>query len=123
MKRVQMGQFGHVREKQLTVIGTEFIPNPKNKEEVNHKNGNPLDNSVENLEWVTRSENMRHAFKNGLLQTSKKVTLVSKTDGARVSFDSLRAASEFLGKNKGYLSNIIKSGRTVGNYEIVVGEL
>lgn len=52
MKRVQMGQFGHAREKQLTVIATEF-----------------------------------------------------------------------LGKNKGYLSNIIKSGRTLGNYEIVVGEL
>lgn len=35
----------------------------------------------------------------------------------------LRAASEFLGKNKGYLSNIIKSGRTLDNYEIVVGVL
>lgn len=105
------------------LVATAFIPNPENKEEVNHKNGNPLDNSAGNLEWVTRSENIRHAFKNGLLQTSKKVTLVSKVDGARVSFDSLRAASEFLGKNKGYLSNIIKSGRTLDNYEIVVGVL
>lgn len=105
------------------LIAQTFIPNPENKGYVNHKNGNPLDNSVENLEWVTRSENMRHAFKNGLLQTSKKVTLVSKTDGGRISFDSLRAASEFLGKNKGYLSNIIKSGRKLGSYEIVVDVL
>lgn len=172
MKRVQMGQFGHAREKQLTVIGTEelesvygsaensnykhksdkevareikkvklwkdgemkthlvsrlvataFIPNPENKEEVNHKNGNPLDNSVENLEWVTRSENIRHAFKNGLLQTSKKVALVSKADGVTMKFDSLRAASVFLGRNKGYLSSVIKNGRTLDNYEIVVGEI
>lgn len=105
------------------LVATAFIPNPENKEEVNHKNGNPLDNSAGNLEWVTRSENIRHAFKNGLLQTNKKVTLVSKTDGVTIKFDSLRAASVFLGRNKGYLSNIIKSGRTLDNYEIVVGEL
>lgn len=49
--------------------------------------------------------------------------LVSKVDGVTMRFDSLRAASVFLGRNKGYLSNIIKSGRTLDNYEIVVGEI
>ncbi len=123
-KKVKLWKDGEMKTHLVSrLVATAFIPNPENKEEVNHKNGNPLDNSAGNLEWVTRSENIRHAFKNGLLQTSKKVTLVSKVDGARVSFDSLRAASEFLGKNKGYLSNIIKSGRTLDNYEIVVGVL
>ena len=123
-KKVKLWKDGEMKTHLVSrLVATAFIPNPENKEEVNHKNGNPLDNSVENLEWVTRSENVRHAFKNGLLQTSKKVTLISKVDGSKVSFYSLRAASEFLGKNKGYLSNIIKSGRTLGNYEIVVGEV
>lgn len=47
-----------------------YIPNPENKEQVNHINGKKQDNSVENLEWSTRSENMRHAVDNDLLVNS-----------------------------------------------------
>jgi hypothetical protein len=43
------------------LVAIAFLPNPQDLPEVNHKNGNKLDNSVVNLEWCTHADNMNHA--------------------------------------------------------------
>lgn len=60
------------------LVGEAFIPNPKNKPQINHKNHVRDDNRVENLEWVTFSENIKKAWEFGQFDTNNHTTKLNK---------------------------------------------
>lgn len=53
------------------LVAEAFIDNPDNKETVNHINGNKEDNTVDNLEWADRHEQLVHAYKHNLKEAQK----------------------------------------------------
>jgi hypothetical protein len=81
------------------LLGLTFIPNKENKSLINHINGNKLDNRLSNLEWVDHSENVTHAYKNGLIKVSSlSVRKVIDSCTGKV-FASIKEAASYFSLN------------------------
>jgi hypothetical protein len=79
------------------LVALAFIENTENKQQVNHKDGNKLNNALSNLEWCTNQENQIHKFQTGLGNNFKrKITQYDLEMNKIKDFDSIVGASKEL---------------------------
>lgn len=103
------------------IFARAFIPNPDNKPQINHKDGNKLNCSLSNLEWCTNKENMNHARMIGLhTSDGDKAVAQYKNDILIAIYKSASEASRVTKINRGNICSCargVKCYKSAGGYQ------
>ena len=95
------------------LVALAFLGIPKEGMTVNHIDGDRSNNRVENLEWLSRGDNIRHGFANGLYKSNQKPICLER-NGQVYQFASLSEASRFLNRSANYVScKVLKNAQVL----------
>lgn len=101
------------------LVASAFIPNPNNLRDVNHKDGDKTNNNLENLEWVSHSENIKHAYQR-LGKKTNGVSVICVETGQR--YDSCKDASNQTGINISSINHAINGmAKSAGGFRWIRG--
>lgn len=119
MENYKVNENGYIRvyiyKKTFTLhrlIALTFLENPENKQQVNHKDGNKLNNKVENLEWCSNSENQKHKFEIGLGNNfTRKIGQYDLKSNFIKEFKSITCAAKEMGISKSTIRGVLICNR------------
>ena len=116
--QVGLQKYGTRKYKKIhRLVAEAFIPNPENKKEVNHKDGNKANNCVDNLEWVTTSENQLHSYYK-LKNNIKSVIQLSLNNEIIKEWESIAKVEQELKISNADICKCCKGKRkTAGGYK------
>lgn len=92
------------------VVAQNFISKTEEQIQVNHKNGVKTDNRVENLEWVTRKENIDHSIENGLTKIGSDSTSSKLKDNQVLEIRELFSSQKYSYSELGRMFNVDGAG-------------
>ena len=94
------------------IVAEHFIDNPDNLPEVNHIDGDFYNNKSDNLEWISKLDNMRHASENKLMKRySRKVIITNSETNENKIFNSVTECAEYLNYSIGKISLTCRNKR------------
>lgn len=97
------------------LVAEAFIDNAQNKKEVNHIDGNKLNNNINNLEWVTSKDNVQHSIKNGRWNGRLiKVVQKDKQGNIIADYNSIAEASRISGVHYSSILDCIRKRAKTG---------
>ena len=101
------------------LVAWAFLSNENDLSDVNHKDGNKQNNCMGNLEWCTRSYNLKHALKIGLVNNQCKIRRKVHIVGNDIDkvFSTIQESCKFFGYSKSWLGNYSRKHGNPCNYK------